>query len=63
MIVLNKNQKTLIDIIENFSEKEIEQVITFAEFLVYQKNKEIEEISNKVISENIKALKELAKYD
>lgn len=50
---MNESQKKLLDIIKNFVEKEIEQVITFAEFLVYQKNK--------VISRNRVALKELAK--
>lgn len=58
---MNENQKKLMRIIENFSEKQIEQVITFAEFLVYQKNKEIEEIGDKAISENMVSLKELAK--
>lgn len=60
---MNENQKKLMSIIENFSEEQIEQVITFAEFLVYQRNKKINKIADKVISENIEALKELAKYD
>lgn len=58
---MNANQKKLLEIIKNLSEEQIEQVITFAEFLVYQKNKEIEEIGDQVISRNIKALRELEK--
>lgn len=58
---MNENQKKLMRIIENFSEKELEQVVVFAEFLVYQKNKEIEEIGDRSISRNMVALKELAK--
>ena len=38
---MNESQKKLLDIIKDFSEKEIEQVITFAEFLIYIKNKEV----------------------
>lgn len=50
---MNESQKKLLEIIRDLSEKEREQVITFAEFLLYQKNK--------VISRNRVALKELAK--
>lgn len=60
---MNKIQKKLLEIIRDLSEKEIEQVITFAEFLVYQKNTEILEIGDKTIRKNIKALIELEKYD
>lgn len=59
---MNEIQKKLLEIIDDLSEKEIDQVITFAEFLVYQKNKEIEEIGDKSISKNIEALMELEKY-
>lgn len=58
---MNEIQKKLLEIIDDLSEKEVEQVITFAEFLVYQKNKEIEEIGDKAINKNMVALKELAK--
>ena len=58
---MNEIQKKLLEIIDDLSEKEVEQVITFAEFLVYQKNKEIEEIGDKSINKNMVALKELAK--
>lgn len=60
---MNEIQKKLLEIIGDLSEKEIEQVITFAEFLVYQKDKEIEEVGDRTISRNIKALIELEKYD
>ena len=59
---MNESQKKLLDIIKNFSEKEIEQVITFAEFLIYKKNKEVEEIGDKFISKNREVLRELSKY-
>lgn len=59
---MNESQNKLLEIIRNLSEKEIEQVITFAEFLVYQKNKEIEEISDEFINKNIEVLRELEKY-
>lgn len=59
---MNESQKKLLDIIKNFSEKEIEQVITFAEFLIYKKNKEVEEIGEKFISKNREVLRELSKY-
>lgn len=59
---MNESQKKLLDIIKDFSEKEIEQVITFAEFLIYIKNKEVEEIGDKVISKNREVLRELSKY-
>lgn len=62
MIKVNESQKKLLDIIKDFSEKEIEQVITFAEFLIYKKNKEVEEIGDKVISKNREVLRELSKY-
>lgn len=58
---MNEIQKKLLEIIDDLPEKEVEQVITFAEFLVYQKNKEIEEIGDKAINKNMVALKELAK--
>ena len=58
---MNESQKKLLEIIGDLSEKETEQVITFAEFLVYQKNKEIEEIGGRAISRNMVALKELEK--
>lgn len=58
---MNEIQKKLLEIIDYLPEKEVEQVITFAEFLVYQKNKEIEEIGDKAINKNMVALKELAK--
>lgn len=59
---MNESQKKLLDIIKDFSEKEIEQVITFAEFLIYIKNKEVGEIGDKVISKNREVLRELSKY-
>ena len=59
---MNESQNKLLEIIRDLSEKEIEQVITFAEFLVYQKNKEIEEISDEFINKNIEVLRELEKY-
>lgn len=58
---MNEIQKKLLEIIGDLSKKEIEQVITFSEFLVYQKDKEIEEIGDRAISRNMVALKELAK--
>lgn len=60
---MNENQKKLISIIENFSDEQIDQVITFAEFLIYQRNNEVEEVMSQSIEKNIVALKELAKYD
>lgn len=60
---MNENQKKLMSIIENFSEEQIDQVITFAEFLIDQKNNEVEEVMSQSIEKNIVALKELAKYD
>lgn len=59
---MNESQKKLLDIIKNFAEKEIEQVITFVEFLIYKKNKEVEEIGDKFISKNREVLRELSKY-
>lgn len=59
---MNENQKKLINIIGDFSEEQIEQLITFAEFLIYIKNKEIEEIGDQIIRKNRDALRELSKY-
>lgn len=59
---MNENQKKLINIIGDFSEEQIEQLITFAEFLIYIKNKEIEEIGDEIIRKNRDALRELSKY-
>lgn len=58
---MNEIQKKLLEIIGDLSEKEIEQIIAFAEFLVYQKDKEIAEIGDRAISRNRAALKELEK--
>lgn len=63
VIKLNEIQNNLLEIIRDLSEEQIAQVITFAEFLVYQKNKEIEEIGDEVVSKNIEVLIELSKYD
>ena len=45
---MNENQKKLMSIIENFSEEQIDQVITFAEFLIYQRNNEVEEVISQI---------------
>lgn len=60
---MNEVQKKLLEIIGDLSEKEIEQIITFAEFLSYQKNNEVEEVISQSIEKNRVALKELVKYD
>lgn len=60
---MNEIQKKLLEIIGDLSEKEIEQIITFAEFLSYQRNNEVEEVISQSIEKNRVALKELVKYD
>lgn len=59
---INNNIEKLMNIINNFSEKEIEQVLIFVEFLEYKRKNRIEEITDKVINKNMDALKELSKY-
>lgn len=60
---MNEIQKKLLTIISDLSKKEIDQVITFAEFLSYKRNNEIDEIISQSIEKNIVALKDLEKYD
>lgn len=60
---MNEIQKKLLEIIADLSKKEIDQVITFAEFLLYKRNNATEEVISQSIEKNIVALKDLAKYD
>lgn len=60
---MNEIQKKLLKIIGDLSKKEIDQVITFAEFLLYKRNNETEEVISQSIEKNIGALKDLSKYD
>lgn len=60
---MNEIQKKLLKIIGDLSKKEIDQVITFAEFLLYKRNNETEKVISQSIEKNTVALKDLSKYD